>query len=96
MRGTDEQQSDVFSCLSHEKRAPKDHPLRDIRTMVDQVLARLSRRFVRFCRTAVDSTGEVAAGAAAADSRHHPQGAFADGRDGLQLAVPLVCGPECR
>jgi transposase len=45
MRGTDEQQSDVFSCLSHEKRAPKDHPLRDIRTMVDQVLARLSRRF---------------------------------------------------
>jgi hypothetical protein len=45
MRGTDEQQSDVFSYLSHEKRVPKDHPLRDIRTMVDQVLARLSRRF---------------------------------------------------
>jgi len=45
MRGTDEEQSDVFSCLSHEKRVPKDHPLRDIRTMVDQVLARLSRRF---------------------------------------------------
>jgi hypothetical protein len=34
MRGTDEQQSDVFSYLSHEKRVPKDHPLRDIRTMV--------------------------------------------------------------
>src|ERR1700739_2907111 len=45
MRGTDEQQSHMFSYLSPEKRVPKDHPLREIRTMVDQVLARLSRRF---------------------------------------------------
>jgi hypothetical protein len=45
MRGTDEQKIDMFSYLSHEKRVPKDHPLPDIRTMVDQVLARLSRRF---------------------------------------------------
>jgi transposase len=45
MRGTDEQQSHMFSYLSPEKRVPKDHPLRDIRTMVDRVLAGLSRRF---------------------------------------------------
>jgi hypothetical protein len=43
MRGTDEQQSDMFSHLSHEKRVPKDHPLRDIRTMVDQVLSGADR-----------------------------------------------------
>jgi len=45
MRGTDEQQNHMFSYLSPEKRVPKDHPLRVIRTMVDQVLAQLSRRF---------------------------------------------------
>src|ERR1700745_1587464 len=45
MRGTDEQQNHMFSYLSPEKRVPKDHPLRVIRPMVDQVLAQLSRRF---------------------------------------------------
>ena len=45
MRGTDQQQSHIFSYLSPEKRVPQDHPLRAIRTMVDQVLAQLSRRF---------------------------------------------------
>ncbi len=45
MRGTDQQQNHVFSYLSPEARVPQDHPLRAIRTMVDQVLARLSRRF---------------------------------------------------
>lgn len=45
MRGTDQQQNHMFSYLSPEKRVPKDHPLRVIRTMVDQVLAQLSRRF---------------------------------------------------
>src|SRR6201984_1661460 len=45
MRGTDQQQNHVFSYLSPEARVPHDHPLRAIRTMVDQVLAQLSRRF---------------------------------------------------
>jgi transposase len=35
----------MFSYLSPETRVPKDHPLRAIRVMVDQVLAKLSRRF---------------------------------------------------
>jgi len=47
MRGTDQQQSHVFSYLSPEARVPHDHPLRAIRAMVDQVLAQLSRRFDR-------------------------------------------------
>src|SRR5712691_9501715 len=45
MRGDDQQQNHIFSYLSPEERVRKDHPLRAIRTMVDEVLARLSRRF---------------------------------------------------
>ena len=45
MRGEDEQQNHMFSYLSPEKRVRKDHPLRAIRVMVDEVLAQLSRRF---------------------------------------------------
>ena len=47
MRGTDEQQSQMFSYLSPEQRVRKDHPLRAIRTMVDEVLRSLSREFDR-------------------------------------------------
>jgi len=45
MRGADQQQSHVFSYLSPEERVRKDHPLRAIRAMVDEVLKQLSRRF---------------------------------------------------
>jgi transposase len=45
MRGDDQQQNQVFSYLSPEARVRKDHPLRAIRTMVDEVLTQLSRRF---------------------------------------------------
>jgi transposase len=45
MRGTDQQQNHMFSYLSPEPRVRKDHPLRAMRVMVDQVLAKLSRRF---------------------------------------------------
>jgi transposase len=45
MRGCDQQQSHVFSYISPEQRVRKDHPLRPIRTMVDQVLKELSPEF---------------------------------------------------
>jgi transposase len=45
MRGADEQQSQIFSYLSPEARVRKDHPLRAIREMVDEVLARMSGCF---------------------------------------------------
>ena len=45
MRGDDRQQNHIFSYLSPEARVRKDHPLRAIRTMVDEVLRQLSRRF---------------------------------------------------
>lgn len=43
MRGIDHQQSWMFSYLSPETRVRKDHPLRAIRVMVDEVLMQLSR-----------------------------------------------------
>jgi transposase len=46
MRGTDHQQSHVFSYISPEQRVRKDHPLlRPIRTMVDEILKQLSPQF---------------------------------------------------
>jgi len=45
MRGADEQQNHIFSYLSPEERVRKDHPLRAIRAMVDEVLTQLSGRF---------------------------------------------------
>src|SRR5256884_83169 len=45
MRGDDQQQSHMFSYLSPEARVRKDHPLRAIRAMLDEVLGQHSRRF---------------------------------------------------
>jgi transposase len=35
----------MFSYVSMEERVPQDHPLRAIRQLVDQILARMSKRF---------------------------------------------------
>src|SRR5881409_1643609 len=45
MRGTDTQQSGMFSYLSPEERVPERHPLRAIRRMTDEVLEGLSAKF---------------------------------------------------
>jgi transposase len=45
MRGTDYEQSSMFSYISAERRVPKDHPLRAIRTMAEMALKRLNERF---------------------------------------------------
>lgn len=45
MRGSDTQQSSMFSYLSPEERVPAKHPLRPIRLMVDEVLKALSPTF---------------------------------------------------
>ncbi|HEY6270479.1 MAG TPA: IS5 family transposase [Terriglobales bacterium] len=47
MRGEDQKQDSLFSYVSPERRVPEDHPLRPIRTMVDQVLKEMSARFSR-------------------------------------------------
>src|SRR6187399_1590248 len=51
MRGTDTQQSSMFSYLSPEERVPASHPLRPIRLMVDAALKALSPSFSRLYST---------------------------------------------
>jgi transposase len=45
MRGADQQQSHIFSYVSSEERVRRDHPLRTIRALVDEVLRQLSPQF---------------------------------------------------
>lgn len=45
MRGTDTQQSGMFSYLSPEERVPEQHPLRPIRRITDEALKGLSANF---------------------------------------------------
>ncbi len=42
MRGADHQQADMFSYLSPEQRVRKDHPLRAVRGMTDEILFNMS------------------------------------------------------
>jgi transposase len=45
MRGNDEHQTELYSYSSLEERLSADHPLRRVREVADQALARLSARF---------------------------------------------------
>jgi pyruvate-formate lyase len=75
----------------------EDHPLRPIRTMVDEILKQLSPQFnndVRESGAPGDSTRAVVARTAVAAVLFGTQRATPDGRDGLQHFVPLVCGAE--
>ena len=47
MRGTDVQQSGLFSYVSLEERIPADHPLRDVRALLDVALSSMGREFDR-------------------------------------------------
>ena len=61
----------MFSYLSPEQRVRKDHPLRAVRAMTDEILEPMSPLFdAHVCRvrSAVDSAGEASAGTVAADA----------------------------
>src|SRR5215207_10077788 len=45
MRGPDRQPAAMFSYVSAEERVPEDHPLRAIRTFVDEILREMTREF---------------------------------------------------
>jgi transposase len=47
MRGSDNQQSELFSYGRTEERIPEKHPLRAIRAMVDEALKDMNDRFNR-------------------------------------------------
>jgi transposase len=45
MRGDDQPPDSMFSYVSPEQRVPRDHPLRPIRELVDEILREMSREF---------------------------------------------------
>ena len=47
MRGDESIPDDLFSYVRPEQRVPADHPVRPIRTLVDEVLRARSPRFAR-------------------------------------------------
>src|ERR1700736_3883488 len=47
MRGNDPKQDRMFSYVSPEQRVPAEHPLRPLRTMVDNILKEMSPRFAK-------------------------------------------------
>ena len=47
MRGSDPKQEGMFSYVSPEQRVPAEHPLRPLRTMVDDILKEMSPRFAK-------------------------------------------------
>lgn len=51
MRGDDGQQSGMFSYVTLEQRVPQDHPLRQIRVLVDRALQRMDTEFDRLYST---------------------------------------------
>src|SRR5712671_4315985 len=51
MRGDDRRPEPMFSYVSAEERIPRDHPLRAIRALVDEILRDMSRDFSRVYAT---------------------------------------------
>src|SRR5829696_3436700 len=45
MRGNDSKPAAMFSYVSAEERVPPDHPLRAVRTFVDEILREMTREF---------------------------------------------------
>lgn len=45
VRGIDDPQADMFSYLSQEQRVGKDHPLRTVRSMTDEIQGSMSPLF---------------------------------------------------
>jgi transposase len=96
MRGTDHQQSSMFSYISAEQRVPKDHPLQAIRVMVDaaleQLRAQLDAMYAKGGRPSIPPEKLLRAAVAAA--LYRSQRAAVDGATRLQPLVPLVRGAE--
>jgi len=88
MRGEDQRSEVLFSYVRLESRIPADHPLRAIRTLIDEALNGLSARLqqaLRARRTAVDPAGAAVAGAAAASVLHGALGAAVDGANSTTI-----------
>src|SRR6476659_7998733 len=96
MRGTDTQQSSMFSYLSPDKRVPAQHPLRRIRVMVDEATQALSPVFSSlysaFGRPSIPP--EKLLRALLLQVLYTVRSERVNGTTGVQPALPLVRGAE--
>ena len=97
MRGDDLHQAEMFSYISPEQRVPRDHPIRPIRKMVDEILVELSPRlnklYSKVGRPSIPP--EKLLRALLLQTLYtHTKRATVDGATGLQPAVSVVCGAE--
>ena len=82
VRGDDWRSGSMFSYVDIEKKVRPDHPLRTIKTLVDEALADLSGRFARLYSSIgapVDPAGVACAGDAPTGILPYPLGAPVDG-----------------
>ena len=97
MRGSDTQQSSMFSYLSPEERVPANHPFAadssDGRRRLEVIVPGLQPTLLSL-RAAVDSSGEVAASIAFTGVVYGSQRTNVDGTIGIQPALSVVCWPE--
>ena len=82
MRGKDRQNGQLFCYVTPDSLIPPDHPLRTIRVLVNQALARMEPAFASIYAKhgrRSDPTGKTAARAVAAGAVLGALGAAADG-----------------
>src|SRR4051794_10066245 len=94
MRGRFRDQGGLFSYVSPASRVPSNHPLRQVRDLVRDVLKQLSRSLGRLYSSegpSIGPAGAVAERPVAAGVLQHPLRASTDRATELQPAVPLVC-----
>src|SRR5882672_2261520 len=92
MRGEDQRSEVLFSYVRLESRIPADHPLRAIRTLIDEALNGLSRDFNKlYARDGRPSIPpERLLRALLLQAFYGALGAAVDGATQLQSVVPVV------
>ena len=92
MRGGDNRTGELFSYVDLEARVRRDHPLRAIRTIVNEALSALEREFAAlYSPIGRPSIPPEKLLRAVAGVLFDPLGATSDGAAGIRPAVPLVC-----
>src|SRR5215213_11049700 len=99
MRGVDERTGELFSYVDLEARVRADHPLRTIRTIVNEALSALEHEFAAlYARIwpALHPAREAHQGHAPAGLLFHPLRTTADGAPRIRSPVPVVRRPRRR
>ena len=92
VRGEDRRSGSLFSYVDLEARVPADHPLRPIRTIVDDALSGLSGELEALYSHLGPAARAAAAGTAPTGVLLGAFGAAADGAARLQPFVSVVRG----